>query len=207
MGRNPFNKTVHYERKQPKAMRGLGKLERKKDFLKRAHMKKLQDETTTYLRRKGAGKNPDEFNTKMQNMRLQGKVVIDVRPKEGESIRDVENTLLILKNAQRRLEQKTLIAREKRILYDEEGNAHEADPIDLVDASTIKGKIDPALTLEMRAARQKQIAEIQKEIRATEKKLQELMKIERSKDQRKKLEIKDEYGDVIATYYQNTRKK
>ena len=44
-------------------------------------------------------------------------------------------------------------------------------------------------------------------MKKTERMLMDARKVERSKDQRKKLEITDEYGDVVATYYQTPRKK
>ena len=37
-------------------VKGLGKLERRKDFLKRAKVKKLQEQTTMYLKQKGSNK-------------------------------------------------------------------------------------------------------------------------------------------------------
>ncbi|EKE37669.1 U3 small nucleolar RNA-associated protein 11, putative [Entamoeba nuttalli P19] len=207
MGRNPFNQTIHHERQQPKSMRGLGKLERRKDFVKRAHIRKLQEETTAYLKRKASNKNPDEFNCKMQNMRLQGKVVIDIRPKEGQSAQELERLLMIQKNALVRLQKKKIFIREKRIVFNEEGKGIEMEPIDLVDVSKIKEKIDAQKIIEEQEKRQQEINKLQKEIKITERKLQEISKIEREQDKRKKIEIKDEYGDVIATHYQNTRKK
>lgn len=208
MGRNPFNKTVHKEREQPKEMRSLGKLERRKDFVKRAHIKKIKDKTTLYLKRKGAAKNPDEFSTKMQNLRLEGRQLVSTKPIEEESVRSVETQLMVLKNALKRLQKKQLFVRQEKIVFDDNGKAMKADPIDLIDASTVTDTvIDATSTLEERKRRQQRIAEVQKDIRQTERRLQELRQKERDNDKRRKLEIKDEYGDVVATYYQNIRKR
>ncbi|EMH77888.1 U3 small nucleolar RNA-associated protein 11, putative [Entamoeba histolytica HM-1:IMSS-B] len=143
----------------------------------------------------------------MQNMRLQGKVVIDIRPKEGQSAQELERLLMIQKNALARLQKKKIFIREKRIVFNEEGKGIEMDPIDLVDVSKIQEKIDAQKIIEEQEKRQQEINKLQKEIKITERKLQEISKIEREQDKRKKIEIKDEYGDVIATHYQNTRKK
>ena len=207
MGRNPFNKTIHYERKQSKETKGLGKLERRKDFLKRAKVKKLQEQTTMYLKQKGSNKNPDEFNMKMQNMRLQGKAVIDIRPKEGDSVQDLERLLMIQKNAQNRLKKKLIHQREKRIVFDDNGNAQEVDPIDLVDVNKIEEKLNVDHIVKEQQNIRKKIADIEREMKKTERMLMDARKVERSEDQRKKLEITDEYGDVVATYYQTPRKK
>ena len=207
MGRNPFNKTIHYERQQSKESRGLGRLERRKDFLKRARVKKLQEQTTMYLKQKGSNKNPDEFNMRMQNMRLQGKAVIDIRPKEGATVQELERLQMIQKNAYNRLKKKLIQYRNKRIVFDENGNASEAEPMDLVDVNKLKGTLDVENVMKEQTEIKKKLVEIEKEMRKTERMLMETRKVEREKDQRKKLEIKDEYGDVVATYYQFTRKK
>ncbi|KAL7718890.1 U3 small nucleolar RNA-associated protein 11 [Entamoeba marina] len=202
-----FNQTTHRSRSQPLEQRHLGKLERKEDFKKRAKKYKLQKKTTLYLQRQAAMKNPDEFNTKMTSLRLQGKHLISTKPQEKESIQEVEMLLRVQKNALHRLQKKDIITNSERIVYDENGVPHKALPADLLNAASIKEKIEVNEILKARKQRQQKVIDIQKQIKKTQQRLQELVKAERQQDKRKKIEIKDEYGDVVATHYQTLRKK
>ena len=90
---------------------------------------------------------------------------------------------------------------------DDDGNAKEEEPIDLVDVNKIEEKLNVEDVMKEQQMIRKKISDIDREMKKTERMIMEARKVERSKDQRKKLEITDEYGDVVATYYQTPRKK
>ena len=209
MGRNPYNQTIHYERQQPQSTRHLGRMERRKDFLKRARKQKLKKETTLLLKRRAAMRNPDEFNTKMINLRLKGKALISTKPTEELSVKEIERQLLIQNNALERLQKKERFGTgdRTRIIYDDNGKAKKVDMASLIDANLASNDGSIVTSLTIKQARDKQIADLKRQIKQTQKLLSEAKKKERSQDTRKKVEVTNEYGEVVDNIYQFKRSK
>ncbi|ELP88173.1 hypothetical protein EIN_224160 [Entamoeba invadens IP1] len=207
MGRNPYNQTVHKERKQPNGLKGT--LQRRKDFIHRSRIKKLQNETKVYLQRQATLKNPDEYSSKMDEYVIDRKKHRMVRRDENdaESIKDLEHILMVKKNALLRLQKRLLFHRSKTIVYNKAGVPEKVEPCDLIDVTQIYEKIDVSHELERKEAVEEQIKLLKQDIRKTEQTLLNSQIKAKENDKRKKYEAKTLTGDIIATVYQTPRKR
>ncbi|CAN0304260.1 putative U3 small nucleolar RNA-associated protein 11 [Lampetra fluviatilis] len=82
------NQREHRERSQPTARRGLGLLEKKKDYKLRAQNWHRKQDFLKGLRRKALDKNPDEFYFKMTSTKLKDGVHLRKNPADEETTPD-----------------------------------------------------------------------------------------------------------------------